>query len=216
MSEKRTFDRLINFDSRSRDFPIRTMVAGKKPRSYTWACNTWLDQGREGACTGFAVAHEAAARPCVVPNITNAVAKKLYKRAQQLDQWPGEAYEGSSVLGAMKAATELGWFEEYRWAFNEADLALAVGYRGPAVLGINWYEGMSNPDSNGIIRPTGKQTGGHAILCRGYNAKTRLYRLRNSWGPSYGIGGDCFISADDLEWLLHNQGEACIPVIRSR
>jgi hypothetical protein len=160
------------------------------------------------------VAHEAAARPVEVFNITNAVARAVYKRAQQLDEWPGENYEGTSVLAAMKAGAEKGWYTEYRWAFGEADLCLAIGYKGPAVLGLAWYEGMTEPDAQGIIRPTGAVLGGHAILCNGYNAKTKLYRLHNSWGPSWGKSGDCFIAAADLRKLLLLEGEACIPVTR--
>jgi len=210
----RTFDRIVKFDERSRAFPIRQYGIFRKRRSYTWRCGINLDQGSEGACTGFAVSHEAAARPVVVMGITNDVARSIYRRARQLDEWPGENYEGSSVLGAIKAGQEKGWYGEYKWAFSESDLALAVGYYGPVVLGINWYEGMGNPDSNGRIRPTGDVLGGHAILCNGFSVKTNLYRLHNSWGPAWGINGDCFISADDLTKLLREQGECCVPIKR--
>ena len=137
----RRFDRLVRFDQRSRQFPIRAGLRNVVPRSYTWRCDAWLNQGSEGACTGFATTHEAAARPYPVPALTNAIAKAVYRRAKQLDQWPGEAYDGSSVLGAVRAGQERGWYAEYRWAFSEMDLRLAVGYRGPVVLGITWYEG---------------------------------------------------------------------------
>jgi hypothetical protein len=173
-----------------------------------------LDQGSTPACTGFSVAHEAAARPVVVPGITNLIGRALYERAKQLDQWPGENYEGSSVLGAIKAGAEKGWYPEYRWAFGEADLCLAVGYNGPAVLGIPWYESMSQPDAKGLITVGGRVQGGHAILCNSINIKTGLYRLHNSWGTSFGINGGCFISRKDLARLLRERGEACIPVKR--
>lgn len=211
----RVFNRIASFDERSRKFPITALIPTKQRRSYTWShCNTWLDQGQEGACTGFAVAHEAAAKPKPVKGITNEVAKAIYHRARQLDEWEGENYEGSSVLGAIKAASERGWYSEYRWAFGENDLALAVGYRGPVVLGINWYEGMCEPDEFGSIAPTGKCVGGHAIMCRGYNAKTHHYRLHNSWGRDWGIDGDCFLWAGYMEQLLKESGEACIPTGR--
>lgn len=185
------------------------------PRSYTWSCPVNLDQGAEGACTGFAVAHEAAARPVRVPGITNERARGLYWRARILDEWPGEGYEGSSVLAAIKAGQELGWYGEYRWAFGFDDLVLALSYKGPAVLGINWYEGMFNPGADGVIKPTGRISGGHAILANGISVKRRLIRLHNSWGPSWGLGGGCLISWDDLSLLLAQDGEACIPVKRS-
>src|SRR5690606_13675513 len=137
--------------------------------SYTWSCSATLDQGRAPACTGFSVCHEAAARPVIVLGISNLDGLELYRRAKQLDQWPGEGYDGSSVLGAMKAAVERGWYSEYRWAFSEMDLRLAVGYKGPAVLGIDWYTGMMEPDGNGLIKASGVAEGGHAILCNGVN-----------------------------------------------
>lgn len=212
----RIFDRIPQFDRRSRKFPIMALVSATQRRSYTWSCAAYLDQGSEGACVGFGWTHEAAARPAVVQNLTNAIARTVYKLAQKYDEWPGDNYEGSSVLGGAKAAQKMGWLTEYRWAFGEDDLAMAVGYKGPAVLGVNWYEGMTEPDKNGIIRPTGDALGGHCILCNGINVKRGLYRLHNSWGASWGVNGECFISFSDMATLLKKQGEACIPVIRGK
>lgn len=213
---KRVFDRLVHFDKRSKKFPIRDFGQLPKRKSYTWSCKINLNQGSQGACTGFATAHEGAARPCVIKNVTERTAKKIYYRARELDPWPGEDYEGSTVLAAVKAAQELGWYPEYRWAFGESDLAYAVGYKGPAILGINWYTGMIEPGSNGIVKPNGQLEGGHAILCNGYNVKKHLYRLHNSWGIGWGINGDCFVSEDDMAYLLQRKGEACIPVRRAK
>jgi hypothetical protein len=211
----RIFDRIVHFDEKSRNFPIRTLIGEKPRRSYTWRCDTFLNQGSEGACTGFAVSHEAAARPVVVKGITNETARQIYRRARQLDEWPGENYEGSSVLGAIKAGTEKGWYSEYRWAFGLEDAILALGYYGPGVAGLSWYTGMMKADSNGFIHPTGSIEGGHAILVNGVNVKKEYVRLHNSWGKSFGINGECFLSFDDFGRLLHEQGEFCIPVVRS-
>lgn len=214
--EQRTLDRLVRFDEKSRNFPVTAVIKQTKPRSYTWRCSSWLDQGREGACTGFAVSHEAAARPVEVKNIDNALAYKVYKRAQQLDIWPGENYSGSSVLAAMKAGKELGWYDEYRWAFGVDDLALAVSRKGPAVLGVNWYEGMFQTSRSGYISVSGRKAGGHAILCHGFNVKGGYFKLHNSWGKSWGINGECKITYEDMDRLLREQGEACIPVKRKK
>lgn len=214
-----TFGRNIRFDQRSRKFAVIDIIKHKFPRTQYWPCKVWLDQKDVPACTGFSVSQEAAAEPVVVPNITNAIGLAVYARAKQLDQYAGEDYDGSSVLGAMKAAVERGWYEKdggYRWAFGEKDLALAVSWVGPAVLGINWYEGMMRPDNTGAIRATGKRVGGHAILCNGYDVEMKAYRLHNSWGIAWGIRGDAFIHEDDLAGLLKTDGEACVPVIRKK
>jgi len=212
----RTFDRRECFDPRSRNFPIRALVPlSAEPRSRTWACPVWLNQGREGACVGFSISQEAAAAPVRVPNITNEVARKLYLSARALDGIPDELGEGTSVLAGMKAAREAGWYTEWRWAFGETDLALAISHCGPAVLGVGWYEGMMRPDARGYIHPTGKIVGGHAILCRGYSSFRKCYRLRNSWGRAWGWDADCYVTADEMRWLLSNRGEAAIPVVRA-
>lgn len=217
MYEDRVFDRLIEFDPRSLAFPIRTLVAEKPRRSYTWSVPVALDQGQEGACVGFGWAHELAARPKVVTGVTNEFARSIYLRAQQLDEWDGEAYEGSSVLAGAKTVMERGYLKEYRWALGpgaaaaENDLALAVGYKGPAVMGTYWYEGMMAPDANGFLHPTGSIVGGHCYLVYSYSIKRNSYSVWNSWGTGhYG-----YISPADMITLLDNQGEACIPVIRS-
>lgn len=207
-------DRRVEFDEKSRKFPIMAVIPFQKPRTKTWDCKIWLDQGQEGACTGFAMAHELAARPIVVRNVTDDLARQIYQRARQLDEWPGEDYSGSSVLGAVKAVQEMGKIQEYRWAFGIDDLILALSWKGPAVLGVNWYEGMYSPDENGLIHVSGNQVGGHAILARGYSRKKKAILLRNSWGVNWGVAGDCWISIDDLARLLKEDGEACIPIQR--
>jgi hypothetical protein len=210
------FGRRIEFDPRSRGFAARALVAQDAARrTWRWQCPILLDQGSTSACTGFSVAYEASARPVVVPGINNDVAQAIYHRAKQLDQWEGEDYEGSSVLAAIKAGAERGWYPQYRWAFGEEDLALSIGYLGPAVLGMHWYTGMCEPNAAGFVRISGVVEGDHAICCVGYNAVTKCYCLRQSWG-AWGHNGNCFIHQDDVARLLSEKGEACIPVLRAK
>ncbi len=101
------------------------------------------------------------------------MALAIYKRAQQLDIWPGENYSGTSVLGGAKAVKELknnvgeSYISEYRWAFGIEDLIRALAYQGPVVLGLNWYAGMFNSDTAGWLRVTGALVGGHCLLALG-------------------------------------------------
>lgn len=222
-TQDRRLDRLVQFDERSRAYPIRALVADKPLRSYTWSLPVYLNQGSEGACVGFSWSHELAARPVPVAGITNDTARQVYFLAQQLDSWSGGAYpganpfyEGTSVIAGAKAVQSQGKIKEYRWAFNLRDVLLAVGYQGPGVLGCNWREGMMDPDEKGFIHPTGEIVGGHAICVRGVNIKTKTVRLSNSWGQGWGKSGDCFMTFDDFEKVLLDDGEFCIPVGRTK
>lgn len=212
----RVLDRRVSFDERSRGYPIRTLVP-KTPRSYTWRVGESLDQGAEGACVGFAWAHELAARPSVIDMVTEEFARtRIYNEAKKLDTWPGEDYDGTSVIAGAKAVKQLGAIREYRWAFGLEDLRLAVGHAGPVVLGVNWYEGMWDTDENGFIHASGAELGGHAIVCFGVNQPQKYFRLLNSWGPTWGQNGSCKVSFEDMDKLLRADGEACIPVGRIR
>ncbi len=64
-----------------------------------------LDQGKEGACTGFGlatVANYLLRRRKVVPDPKSVSARMLYEMAKRYDEWPGERYSGSSARGCMK------------------------------------------------------------------------------------------------------------------
>lgn len=74
-----------------------------------------LDQGQEGACTGFALAavanfllHNQGRKRSVSPRM-------LYEMARRYDEWPGEWYEGSSARGAMKGWLRHGVCQRTLW-----------------------------------------------------------------------------------------------------
>jgi intein/homing endonuclease len=174
-------------------------------------------------CVGHGFAHELIARPSVVDGIdSNFAVEKIYWEAQKIDQWAGGSYpgarpqyEGTSVLAGAKVVQKLGYVKEYRWAFGLDDLIMAVGYKGPAVIGVNWYEGMQDTDSDGYISPQGYFQGGHCVLVKGVNIKDGYFTIHNSWGEDWGVKGDCRITFSDMDYLLNQDGEACIPLSRS-
>lgn len=206
--------RIPAFDDRSKEFGVRRLMAAAPPRSMEWYCPVQLNQGHLSACVGFSWCHFLAAMPQPVSQVTEDKAVSLYRHAQTIDEWPGESYEGTSVIAGVKAVQQKypGLIDGYNWAFGIDDVVMAIGYIGPVVLGINWYNSMFEPDEFGRISPVGVATGGHAILAKGVNVEDRLIRLHNSWGPDWGFIGDCFISFDDLERLLKEDGDACVAV----
>ncbi len=240
-------DRLVHFDERSRNFSMQTLVNGKKPKSNDWRIQTpfLIDQGREGACVGFAVTNELQARPAEVvigdEVATNKFAvERIYHEAQRIDPWPGGSYPdaspkygGTSVLAGIKVAQKIGYFKEYRWSFGLRDLVLGVAYKGPAVLGISWYETNYNPDGNGYIAPVGNKVGGHAILARAVKVVWRegflwdidewnavdldasYLTLRNSWGVwGHNGSGDCYVTLRNMMTWLVDEGEVVFAVSR--
>lgn len=80
-----------------------------------------LDQGQEGACTGFGLAavanHLLKIRkgsdplPAVSPRM-------FYEMAKRNDEWPGETYEGSSARGAMKGWHKYGVCSSGKWPYH--------------------------------------------------------------------------------------------------
>ena len=84
--------------------------------------------------------------------------------------------------------------------------------QGPVMVGTDWYEGMFTPDFVHVVKPTGAVAGGHWYLVRGIDTKTRLARIRNSWGSGWGYHGDAYIALSDLATLLEGDGEACAAI----
>jgi hypothetical protein len=76
-----------------------------------------LDQGQEGACTGFGLATVANClllRRKQIPDENQVSARMFYELARRYDEWPGENYEGSSARGAMK-----GWHKHGVCAWDD-------------------------------------------------------------------------------------------------
>lgn len=213
----RVFDRVERWDARNADYPLQllatepeTAVVERPLRTKTWTIPDVLDQGSEGACTGFGTAHMLSATPKAVKDVKEALARKLYREAQKLDEWPGEEYEGSSVTGAMKAAKAAGYIARYVWPRTAREVAVAVGYFGPVVIGVDWYTGMMATDPLGVVHVDGRKIGGHCVAVTGYNHKTDVFTFPNSWGEDWGKHGFGRISGADLDRLLGAGGDASL------
>jgi len=83
-----------------------------------------LDQGQEGACTGFGLAtviHYLLRTRRIVPDRTHVSPWMIYSMARRYDEWPGENYEGSSARGAMKGWHKHGVSSIQNWPKDDRD-----------------------------------------------------------------------------------------------
>ncbi|MBC3832410.1 C1 family peptidase [Undibacterium amnicola] len=80
-----------------------------------------LDQGAEGACTGFGlatVANYLLRRRQHVPDLNKVSPRMFYELARRYDEWPGENYDGSSARGAMKGWNKHGVCRDEEWPYH--------------------------------------------------------------------------------------------------
>ena len=142
MAKSKSFIRSLKLDARPdrmdlRDLPyrppVRSLPAVFPPDQMVQSLLTRyvadgliLNQGQEGACTGFGLA-------CVinyllwrrhldskaVGRIDSVSPRMLYHLARFYDEWAGEDYDGSSCRGAMKAWHKHGVCTESVWPYRD-------------------------------------------------------------------------------------------------
>jgi len=74
-----------------------------------------LDQGSEGACTGFALGAVINFLLAQHGRKHGVSPRMLYELARRYDEWPGEDYEGASARGAMKGWVRHGVCRRKTW-----------------------------------------------------------------------------------------------------
>lgn len=188
-----------------------------------------LDQGQEGACTGFGlatVAHFLLRSRGYKPDLTKISPLMLYDMARRYDEWAGEDYEGSSCRGAMK-----GWFKHgvcsvelwqrgrevpqvqverdaanrplgAYFRVNHKDIIAmhaAISEVGVLYASATVHAGWEKVKKNGRIVLSNTVLGGHAFAIVAYDREG--FWIQNSWGNDWGYKGFCHIGYDD--WLTN-------------
>lgn len=146
---------------------------------------TWYryyDQGSEGACVGFAVS-----RLQTLANRRVYNAFSVYYRAKQVDEWPGENYDGTSLRAGLEVIRTEG-----------APLRNSTDFRLDA--GITEYRWLTSVDE---IR---------AVLASPRYDERGGIRLLNSWGTSY--PHYVWMTYEVLERVLSESGEAAVVTDR--
>ena len=147
--------------------------------------------------------------------LNEAEALKLYSAAENIDgdgPYPPNDH-GSSGLSVAKAAQNAGLISGYTHITSIAAAQTAI-QAGPFIVGTDWYTSFDTPDSNGVVAIAKGATvrGGHEYECIGYDAKTDLWEMVNSWGTTFGVDGHFFYSTATFKALLANQGDATVLI----
>ena len=77
-----------------------------------------LNQGQEGACTGFACAAVIDQLNARRGSDFRASSRMLYEMARRHDEWPGENYDGSSCRGVIRGWKNMGVCSESQWPYD--------------------------------------------------------------------------------------------------
>lgn len=202
---------------------IKSATKPPKPRTRPYNTGPVLDQGRTSSCVGYSARSFLDAAPVMSKPSVGPSALAIYHGAQTMDEWPGTAYEGSSVRGGMKFLTSTGQVSSYVWgqSVEEAINWMNGGY-GTCLVGTNWYVEMSDVDKNGFMRePAPSLTtpiGGHAWHWIWYDVKKKGILMKQSWGHEFGFlkagqpSGYAYLTVDFAKRLLFEEGEIAAPV----
>lgn len=190
-----------------------------------------LNQGAEGACTGFGLATVINYLLCLhgKGSFRPVSPRMLYDMAKRYDEWPGETYEGSSARGAMKGWHKHGVCAERVWPQKaETDSQLTADRSADALTRpLGAYYRVNHRDlicmhsaltEVGVLYASSEvHEGWNEVGADGeiplknkiigghafaiVGYDERGFWMQNSWGRSWGKGGFGLIRYDD--WLTN-------------
>ena len=177
-----------------------------------------LNQGREGACTGFGLAAVINLLLARRNETRNVSPRMLYEMAKKHDEWEGEDYSGSSCRGAVQGWHNMGVCSEdlapYRvgernWALNIdhakdarattlgayyrvnkrlSDYHAALNEVGALFTSARVHEGWQRENVIDGIIPFGARSIGGHAFAI-VGYNQEGFWVQNSWGESWGKGG---------------------------
>ena len=184
-----------------------------------------LDQGVEGACTGFGLAATINYLNQQKSNTKKVSARMLYEMARKFDEWDGDEYSGSSCRGAMRGWQNMGVCKNALWKYKSGDKSelnkvqakdarsnkpgayyrlnhrvedfhAALNEVGVLYVSATVHEGWYGVNvSDGVIPFHNEVIGGHAFSIVGYDE--RGFYVQNSWNKGWGDNGVALWSYED-------------------
>lgn len=161
---------------------IASPVVGLRDYTDWW---DFYDQGSEGACVGFSVS-----RMATWLNRKRYDAPWLYHKAQKVDEWPGEDYDGTSVRAGLNVLK------------NDGHRVSRAGVSASPAMeeGISAYRWLN--DANDVIR----------LLGHDYGTKHGAVPWSNSWGRSY--PRVVWVPGETAQRLIDEDGEVAVATDR--
>ena len=104
-----------------RDRWYEPALVALRPKIDNRVGTTVLDQGQEGACTGFACAAVINKLNALRDSRFAASPRMLYEMARRHDEWPGESYDGSSCRGVIRGWKNMGVCADSLWPYDPAE-----------------------------------------------------------------------------------------------
>jgi len=221
-------------------YPLRKLAAPpvvcERRISFKSLWRKFYNQGQTPECVAFSSSEERslATRGTFDPNW-------LYARCKERDGMPNQ--DGTLLRVAYDVLRELGpkpvhasgpdlskGVARNEWASSVDDIRVAIqnGASG-VVMGSNWYDAMFDPIRRGghywlpaSDANLGSLAGGHAYLLDGVSDHLEAFTTPNSWGESDrswhpGEAGwpVTLIPYSLIERLLAEDGECCVPVLKT-
>jgi hypothetical protein len=223
-------------DPRNRAFPMAGITEPDEsllPNAASWLTSVRpFDQGNTGTCVAHA-GEMFLLLPPVVQKRAGSYPNRwdLYRECVRRDEWaendsqadlpdgdPGMDF-GTSTLALMKTFQALGWIGEYRWAWDVPTVSrflrmqgpnFAGKLGGPVIVGIPWLSSMFDVGGDGILRvdPRSGVAGWHEVVLRGANNSRGMFRLRNSWGTTWGRSGEAYLPFEGMDWMFRVGADA--------
>lgn len=200
-------------------YPVRSLTAFAPTTAtnrYWWQNGAHLDQGQTGTCVGNALAHRRADSPMPTAGIDEVYARQLYVDASG----DGTLQQGTSAILACRVLASRGTITQYHWVTSPDELRQTILTVGSVCVGTDWYNSMFEPVAQyshqylRVNRASGV-AGGHEYLINGINlaptAGPPFYRMKNSWGTSWGKNGTARVACADLESVIFDHdGDAVV------
>lgn len=216
--------RHVLHDSRSRAFAVEAAPLSTLKSVRHQSQIPVLDQGNLGSCTGNASTNVLGTAEFLstVPvksilstedaGLDEEYAVSLYSAATKVDPYSGSyppTDTGSNGLSVAKVLQKAGKISGYQHAFS-LEATLTALAKGACMVGTVWRGDMFNPGSDGRIKITGNEEGGHEYKLDELDVENKRVWFLNSWTRNWGVQGRAWVSWDDLGTLLADSGDCTV------